>query len=181
MRQAKAGARKLKVFQARFGFHDSVVAAPSRPAALSAWGIHQDLFAEGQATLATDAGALKAALEHPGVPLRRVAGSNDPFKLDPTGLPTVPDRPKTRAQPKPERPQPRARPPADRGELTTAESAVAKLEADHRRQDADFLRRQDALAADRAEAKRAYSEARRSAAAEVAAARQAYREAGGRD
>ena len=184
MRQAKAGARKLKVFQARFGFHDSVVAAPSRTAALRAWGMHQDLFADDEAAVATDTGAVKTALEHPGVPLRRLAGTTDPFELDPTGLPTVPDRPKSRA-PKASRAAQakaeRCRPPADRGALTDAESALAKLEADHKREDADLRRRQDELAAERIRAKQAYGESRRAAAAEVAAAHQAYRKAGGRD
>ena len=86
--------RRLKVFQAQFGFHDSVVAAPSQAAALRAWGTRQNLFAEGQARLADDPQAVKAARAHPQTPLRRVAGSNDPFELEPTSLPSVPDRPK---------------------------------------------------------------------------------------
>jgi hypothetical protein len=51
---AKAPGRKLKVFQAQFGFHDSVVAAPSQTAALRAWGTRQNLFGEGQARLTED-------------------------------------------------------------------------------------------------------------------------------
>ena len=53
------------MFQAQLGFYDSVVAVPSQPAALRAWGTHQNLFAQGQAWLATDQAAIKAALEHP--------------------------------------------------------------------------------------------------------------------
>ena len=42
--------RKLKVFQAQFGFYDTIVAAPSQAAALRAWGVNQNLFASGEAT-----------------------------------------------------------------------------------------------------------------------------------
>ena len=47
---ANAAGRRLKVFQAQFGFYDTVVAASSQAAALRAWGIHQTLFANGEAT-----------------------------------------------------------------------------------------------------------------------------------
>jgi len=86
------------VFQAQFGFFDSVVAAPSQESALRAWGTHQDLFASGDARLATDEAAVKAALEHPGAPLRRAVGTSDPFALQPSGLPKPPRR--QRAAPK---------------------------------------------------------------------------------
>ena len=52
---------RLKVFQARFGFHDSVVAAVSQAAALRAWGVHQNLFADGQASITNDPRAVEAA------------------------------------------------------------------------------------------------------------------------
>ena len=58
----KPHARKLKVFQAQLGFFDSVVAAPSKAAALRAWGTHQDLFASGDARIVTDKAAAAAAL-----------------------------------------------------------------------------------------------------------------------
>nr|MBA3810869.1 cell envelope biogenesis protein TolA [Caulobacteraceae bacterium] len=80
---AKAVKRKLKVFQAQFGFHDSVVAAPSQAAALRAWGTHQNLFADGQARIANDAKAVAAARAHPETPLRRAVGSSDAFALEP--------------------------------------------------------------------------------------------------
>ena len=40
-------ARALKVFRTAAGFHDAYVAAPSRKAALEAWGADVDLFARG--------------------------------------------------------------------------------------------------------------------------------------
>ena len=62
----KTPTRKLKVFQAPFGFFDTVVAAPSQAAALRAWGTQRNLFATGHARVATDEAAIAAALEHPG-------------------------------------------------------------------------------------------------------------------
>jgi hypothetical protein len=82
---AKSPARRLKVFQAQFGFLDSVVAAPSQASALRAWGTHQDLFASGDARLATDEAAVKAALD-----LQRAVGTSDPFLLQASGLPKLP-------------------------------------------------------------------------------------------
>src|SRR5580698_3044684 len=94
---APAKGRKLKVFQAPFGFHESVVAAPSQAAALRAWGSHQNLFAEGLAKVTTEAAAVEAALKHPETPLRRAIGSNDPFELEAASLPKVPRAEKTPA------------------------------------------------------------------------------------
>jgi hypothetical protein len=73
---APAKARKLKVYQAPFGFHESVVAAPSQTAALRAWGSHQNLFAEGLAKVTTESAAVEAALKHPETPLRRAIRLN---------------------------------------------------------------------------------------------------------
>ena len=177
---AKARKRPLKVFQAQFGFHDTVVAAPSQAAALRAWGIHQNLFSDGQATIATDPGAIKAALAHPETPLRRAVGSDDPFVLEPTGLPTLPDAPKKPRAPARPRPEP-AKPPADRSRLDVAETALRKLDDDRKREEATFRRRRDALDAEIAAAQADYVSARKVASAAVVGARKVYREAGGED
>jgi hypothetical protein len=73
---AKASKRTLKVFQARLGFYDTVVAVPSKAAALRAWVTHRDLFEDGEAVIATDEAAIAAALAHPDVALRRPAGTS---------------------------------------------------------------------------------------------------------
>ena len=57
---------RLKVFCASSGFHDAVVAAPSKPAALKAWGAKTDLFSMGVARLVTDPAITRKALERPG-------------------------------------------------------------------------------------------------------------------
>lgn len=171
--------RRLKVFQAQFGFYDTVVAASSQAAALRAWGVNQNLFASGEATVATDAAAVAAATAHPEVPLRRAVGSTDPFVLEPTRLPDVPDAPKKPAvKAKPVAP---AKPPADRSKLDAAETALGALDEDRKREEADFRREAEDLEARRMAAQSAYVQARKAATTKVVDARTAFREAGGAD
>jgi hypothetical protein len=175
--------RKLKVFQAQFGFYDTVVAAPSQAAALRAWGTHQNLFASGEATVATDAAAVSAAIAHPETPLRRAVGSTDAFALEPTSLPKVPDAPKNTAS-KPAvkaKPAEPPRPAADRTKLNSAEKALGQLDERRKREEAAFRQEEDDLEARRASAQEAYVAARKSATAKVVDARTEYRKAGGAD
>jgi len=62
--------RKLKVFRTPTGFDDAYVAAPSRKAALEAWGAATDLFARGSAEEVTDARLMAEPLKHPGQVIR---------------------------------------------------------------------------------------------------------------
>ena len=175
--------RKLKVFQAQFGFYDTVVAASSQAAALRAWGTRQNLFASGDARPTTDETAIVAALEHPETPLRRAVGSNDPFQLEPANLPKVPDAPK-RASAKPmakSKPARAPKPPADRSALDAAEAALHQLDDARKREEADLRRRQAQLDEAKAAAQVTYVEGRKAATAAVVAARKAYRGAGGED
>src|SRR5579875_3598210 len=141
---AKAHGRLLKVFQAQFGFYDSVVAAPSQAAALRAWGTHQNLFADGQAGIATNEAAVAAARDHPEKPLRRAVGSNDEFSLEPTSLPTVPDAPK-RQKPKAKLTPP-SQPAADRSKLDAAEAALRALDERRKHEEEDLRREEKVLA-----------------------------------
>lgn len=184
-----AAARKLKVFQAQFGFFDTVVAAPSQAAALRAWGVHQNLFADGRASLTKDDQAIEAALAHPETPLRRAVGSSDPFALEPTSLPKVPDPPK-RAPAKVEtklkpgakaRPAAPPRPPADRTKLDAAEAKLRALDEARKHEETKFRQRQAELEGERDAAQARYVEGRKSATAAVVEARGAYRKAGGAD
>lgn len=183
---AKPAARKLKVFQAQIGFYDTVVAAPSMPAALRAWGVRQDLFASGQARVTDDAQAVAAALASPETPLRRAVGTSDPFELNPTGLPTIPDAPRRPAverpavKPAPVSPKP-AKPPPDRSKLNEAEAALRRIDDDRKHEEAALRRRQEQLDAERAAAQEAYVESRKRATAAVVDARQRYRKLGGTD
>ena len=173
--------RKLKVFQAQFGFFDTVVAAPSRAAALRAWGTHQDLFASGQATEITDKAAVAAATAHPETPLRRAVGSTDPFALEPAGLPEVPDAPKPKKAAAKAEPVAPAKSPADRSKLDAAEKALRALDDRRKDEEADFRHEQDELETRRDAAQSAYVEDRKRATAKVVEARAAYRKAGGDD
>ena len=176
-------ARKLKVFQAQFGFYDTVVAAPSRAAALRAWGTHQNLFASGEAKVATDEAAIAAATAHPETPLRRAVGSADPFALEPTRLPKIPGVPKKAAV----KPPPKAKvsapakSPADRSKLDAAEKALRALDERRKSEEARFRQEQEAFEARRNAAQTAYVEARKTATAKVVEARTAYRKDGGDD
>jgi len=175
--------RKLKVFQAQFGFYDTVVAAPSRAAALRAWGIRQDLFASGEARETTDAAAIAAATAQPETPLRRAVGSTDPFALEPTSLPKVPDAPK-KAAVKPvakAKPNAPAKPPPDRSKLDAAEKALRALDEGRKAEEADLRREEDELEARKEAAQATYVEARKAATGKVVDARTEYRKAGGED
>ena len=173
-KQAKP-ARKLRVFQTQLGFYDIVVAAPSKAAALRAWGTHRDLFADDEARESTDARAITAAEAQPGVPLRRAVGTNDTFGLDP-GLPRLPDLPRATAG---RVPKPKPAPP-DRSALKAAEGALEALIDQRRAEETQFKDRRASLDAEEAEAQRLFAAAR--SAAEKAAEREerAYIKAGGK-
>ncbi|RVT90402.1 hypothetical protein [Sphingomonas crocodyli] len=68
-------ARKLKVFRTSTGFHDAFVAAPSRAAALRAWGSTNDLFARGGASEVTEPALMEKPLARPGEVIRVSRGS----------------------------------------------------------------------------------------------------------
>ena len=177
-----AKTRKLKVFQAPFGFYDSVVAAPSQAAALRAWGSHQNLFAEGVAHLVSDAAIVEAALAHPEIPLRRAVGSNGKFELEPSSRPSVPDGPKTAQRKTPGRrkdPVPEKAAPPDQSALDAAERSLRKLAEKRKIEEADFEKRRERLNDDEARAQLAYSQARRAASAAVEKARKAFITTGG--
>src|SRR5438067_13814121 len=135
---------RLKTFQAHLGFFDTVVAAPSQKAALEAWGSRQNLFHDGTASVATDPQAIKAALQKPGVVLKRLVGSGGEFVEQPP-LPASAGRvpPKKTVQPKP---VPRAtKPHADRSEVETAERALADLREEQLRSLAELNQREKSL------------------------------------
>ncbi len=171
---------KLKVFQARSGFYDTVVAAPSRAAALRAWGVHQDLFAGGVAGPATDSRAIEAALAHPNVPLRRAIGSDDDYAVQPKSLPDVPDAPKSGVG-APKRKAAQPKPPPDRTALDEAETALRWLDETRKQEEATQRTEQAQLDRKIADAQSAYVQSRQSATAALVKARLAYRKAGGRD
>ncbi|HET7816630.1 MAG TPA: hypothetical protein VFK58_03530 [Sphingomicrobium sp.] len=64
--------QRLKVFRTPIGFHDAYVAAPSRKAALAAWGADSNLFAQGIAEEVTEPGLMAGPLATPGEVVRRM-------------------------------------------------------------------------------------------------------------
>jgi hypothetical protein len=169
---------KLKVFQAPFGFYDSIVAAPSQTAALKAWGSHQNLFAEKIAFVVTDERDIAAAIVHPEMPLRRPIGSNKPFELEPSAAPKVPKLQKSKEQIKSIKSELR-KPLPDRKKLDKFEAALRNLNESHREEEAKFDRRMQALHDEKAAAQRSYIEAKTAAKSAIETARRAYLKAGG--
>ncbi|MDO8411069.1 MAG: hypothetical protein Q7S93_13525 [Phenylobacterium sp.] len=195
-----AAPRKLKVFQAQIGFYDTVVAASSRPAALRAWGLRQNLFASGHAKVAEDPQAIEAARAHPETPLKRAVGSTDAFQLEAAHLPDVPDAParrktppsgKTKARgkaettakagPAPKAATPKPRPKPDRRELAAAEARLRGVEAERQDEEAALARRLARLKTEMSQAEAEFVRTHKAAAAGVAKALAAYRKAGGDD
>ena len=177
--------RTLKVYWAEIdGLNDWVVAAPNRPEALKAFGVHQDLFARGEAGDASDPGAIEAARAQPLTPLRRPKGSSGPFApatgfsdwsaAIPRSPPLAAVSPKRKAKAKaPPKPGP------DRRPLDRAQARLAEVEARHR----ETLQR---LAEDRARLDKRLAREEADYAEEAAIARRAvelaertFREAGG--
>lgn len=153
---------KLKVFRTVSGFHDSYVAAPSRAAALRAWGASTDLFAMGAAEEVKDPKLMKAALEKPGVVFRVKRGAADatPVERKATAKPTRP--PSRKRLDKAEQALDEARRAGDAA-LAEIDANIAKLDEQRRKliatNERDVAKRQAAV--DRA--REEYSAARHAA------------------
>ncbi len=171
--------RRLKVFTAEIGFFESVVAVPNQAEALRAWGVHQNLFAGGDARIATDEDAIAAALANPGTPLRRAIGGAGAFSVEPD-LPTVKSSPPrqvpTRAAPAAKAARPA---PPDRSALAAAEEALRRVDEAEARERAVFDRRRRELEAEATDAKVRWRKDRQSARKRLDHERRAYRQAGG--
>ncbi|WP_076068586.1 hypothetical protein [Sphingomonas montana] len=124
---------KLKVYRTAIGFDDAYVAAPSKKAALAAWGSTRDLFARGMAELVDDPALCAAPLADPGTVVRRSRGTRD------EQIAALPKTKASRARPADAEDDaaPRvakrkaAKPPPDRGALDKAEAAFAATESAH--------------------------------------------------
>lgn len=152
-------ARKLKVFVVPAGFHDAYVAAPSRKAALAAWGSEHDLFARGIAQEVSDPALMAEPLAHPGEVIKRSRGTS---AEQIAALPALPARAETadyastpraktgrggakRATPAPRKAEPKPAPKPTSDALAAAEQALADLEDSYRDADAKLTARQHAL------------------------------------
>ena len=136
--------RKLKVFRMPIGFEDAYVAAPSRKAALQAWGAEHDQFARGVAEEVTDPKLTKEPLAHPGEVIRKSRGDLA------SQLKALPPRPKKGATAKVEPAKKRAskpKPPPKRDKLDAAERALKEAQQRQREESARLEAQLSALQA----------------------------------
>lgn len=145
--------QKLKVFRTPIGFHDAYVAAPSRKAALAAWGSDADLFARGVAEQVTDEALSAEPLEHPGKVIRRLRGTAEEQIA---ALPA--DPPKRKASPSKgsdapakAEPAPKPKPRPSRDRLDAAERDLATVTERQKQELAEIRERQRALDQERRE------------------------------
>jgi hypothetical protein len=153
-------AARLKVFVTSDGLTDYVVAATSRPKALAAWGVHQDLFKTGQAHETDDPKLVKAAAAQPGEVLRRSAGA-----------PVLPKAPPRKVS------KPKGPTKAQRERLARAEEALERLRARHAESLDDLAAQREALDAREAKLADAFERDEAKAKAALADAREAARRA----
>jgi len=153
---------RLKVFVTTSGVHDHIVAAPSRPAALKAWGAKTDLFSMGVARQVTDPKIAKQALARPGevISLTRSGEIADDSP-----------RPKKSAGKK------TAAKPPSRAKLAAAEKQLEELRAKQTKEREEIEREQAALARKLDQLDKRHGKARRTAEEKIEGARDAYQAA----
>lgn len=168
--------RQLKVFRTHLGFYDTIVAAPSQKAALAAWGVHQNLFHEGMASITTDSDMRKAALDRPGTVLARMFGSRDAFTVS---KPT----PQAKHLPKESKPRkatkgrevksskPSTKRVPDREAIEAARAHLKQVEREQIRKLARLTEQQRELAREVSESKRSFDRELRAARTALEAAR----------
>jgi hypothetical protein len=156
--------QQLKVFKTPIGFHDAYVAAPSRKAALAAWGAGTDLFSAGIAELVTDGGeGAPAALAKPGEVVR----------VERKGLKDSPSTSSGRTGRKTAKAK--ARP--SRATLDKSEAAMADLEAAQAAERAAMAKEEEVLAKRQRAMVAKHGKARERAEAKRDAVSKRYRQA----
>ena len=138
---------KLKVFVVPTGFHDAYVAAPSRKAALAAWGSTHDLFARGVASEVTDPLLMAEPLADPGKVIKRSRGTaaEQIAALPPNVERVATDEAPAERKPRKAAAKAKPQPKPSRRALEIAEAALAEAERKHRAEDTDLAKRQAAL------------------------------------
>ncbi len=166
-----AKAKKLKVFRTPIGFHDAYVAAPSRKAALEAWGAGTDLFSAGiaeQVSPSASSGqageAVTAALEKPGEVVRIGRTGEGDASAGPGKA--AKHKGKAKSKPKP-----------SRAAVQKAEAAVSELQAKQSAERSDLAEEEEKLAKRRRALDGKHREAMERAEAKRDAAKAHYRKA----
>jgi hypothetical protein len=139
--------RKLKVFRTPIGFHDAYVAAPSRKAALEAWGADANLFARGTAEEVTDARLTAEPLAHPGEVIRVSRGdlAAQLKALGPRKKPAAKKAVRSSPEPEPTGKPAKPKPPPRRDKLDAAEAAIDRARAKHDAQRAALEKQRAAI------------------------------------
>ena len=138
-------ARKLKVFRTPAGFHDAYVAAPSRKAALAAWGADADLFGRGVVEEVTDPQLMEEPLARPGEVVKRSRGTvAEQLAAAPAVVRKAAKAAKKSAAPAKRPPRP------SRDALDAAEEAVVDAERRHARERREVTARIEKLERERA-------------------------------
>ena len=157
---------KLKVFRTSAGFDDAYVAAPSRKAALEAWGADVDLFARGVAELVTDVDLTREPLTRPGEVIRRRRGTAAEHLRALGKTPASTHRPKSNlcansdpAKTRPVSKPARVKPRPNRAALEQAERALAEAETERDRRLKDIAVRKQALEKEQREIRQHYAAA----------------------
>jgi len=172
--------RALKVFRTPIGFHDAYVAAPTKKAALEAWGSTHDLFARGIAEIVTDPALTEEPLALPGKVIKRSRGTTaeqiaalpaverpdraanaDDEEVEPSASTKAKSTAKTKT---PAKPKAKPKPPPPRPSPEALETAEAELEAAARQHEDDNR----ALAREQAALERRRRDLERTQAAERA-------------
>lgn len=135
----------LKVFRTPIGFHDAYVAAPSRKAALAAWGSSADLFARGVAEQVTDEALMRAPLAAPGTVIRRLRGSDAEQLAAAESSGRRAARRSTAEATEAPKTQKVAEPRPSRRAVDAAEAALADAERRQRDDEVELRRREDDL------------------------------------
>ncbi|HVG81065.1 MAG TPA: hypothetical protein VNB28_02175 [Methylomirabilota bacterium] len=168
--------RKLKVFRTSTGFHDAYVAAPSRKAALAAWGVDADLFARGVAEEVSDPKLVDAALARPGEVIRLSRGD---LAAQLKALP--PKRKQTKADaeepPAPARRPKKLTPPPKRAKVDAADKALGEARRRHEAEAAELRAQREAVERKLAALQAAQDKEIARLERRLEAARAAYREA----
>ncbi|MBV1686673.1 hypothetical protein KRR38_03040 [Novosphingobium sp. G106] len=164
-------AKRLKVYRTAIGFHDAYVAAPSKKAALAAWGASKDLFAIGAAEIVTDPALTKAALASPGEVVRRSRGS---LADQLAALPEDGKKEEPSPRREPAKPARKPRPRPSRDKLDALETALRVFDEQAEAQIAAIREREDALRREKAVLEKRQRSAREALEARVSRASERY-------
>lgn len=161
----------LKVYRMPIGFHDAYVAAPTKKAAIEAWGANEDVFRRGVAELVEDAALKKKPLQCPGEVVKRLRGTpaEQLAALGEGG-----DEPKSEER-RAAKPQ-KLKPMPSRAPLEKIEEALSETTAEHDRQLETIAKREAALARERETLKVKQAKERANLEARLEKAESAYKE-----